>query len=248
MNAVELALAAEQVGGHGRVLVLHEHVAVIQRDAQVRAVCSVENHAGHTHGVDERVRALLVGFVLNRDLEVGRVVANLLECGYELVEDASVGDLEAVVKAVVAEPDGHRVATGSAAVVARLVAELKGFRGKGIIGIAQVTVEEGVAEAQRAAVQLQVVSCELGGHVLSRDTCAVLGVVEVDVREAHALELREHAIKILAAIAKIGVDTSCKLHASTSFTFVLDRFCPFEHLIYIRNSIRAAACAPGLTL
>ena len=104
------------------------------------------------------------------------------------------------------------------------------------------------AEAQRAAVQLQGVSCELGGHVLSRDTCAVLGVVEVDVREAHALELREHAIKILVAIAKIGVDTSCKLHASTSFTFVLDRFCPFEHLIYIRNSIRAAACAPGLTL
>ena len=104
------------------------------------------------------------------------------------------------------------------------------------------------ATHNRPAVQLQVVSCELGGHVLSRDTCAVLGVVEVDVREAHALELREHAIKILVAIAKIGVDTSCKLHASTSFTFVLDRFCPFEHLIYIRNSIRAAACAPGLTL
>ena len=69
--------------------------------------------------------------------------------------------LGAPSRTVVAEPDGHRVATGSAAVVARLVAELKGFRGKGIIGIAQVTVEEGVAEAQRAAVQLQVVR---GGH------------------------------------------------------------------------------------
>ena len=79
-----------------------------------------------------------------------------------------------------AEPDGHRVATGSAAVVARLVAELKGFRGRGIIGIARVTVEEGVAEAQRAAVQLQVGAASLAAMPLSRDTCAVLGVVEVD--------------------------------------------------------------------
>jgi hypothetical protein len=70
--------------------------------------------------------------------------------------------------------------------------------------------------------------------------------VEVNVREAHALELRDHAIKILVAIAKVGVDTSCKLHASASFAFVLDRSCSFEHLIHIRNPIRAAACAPGL--
>lgn len=61
MNAVELAGTAEDIGSHRGVLVLHEHVTVIERDTQILAVRRVEDHAGEAHRIDIGVAALLIG-------------------------------------------------------------------------------------------------------------------------------------------------------------------------------------------
>ena len=75
MHAEELAAPAEDIARHGRVLMLHKHVAVIERHAQIGAINLGKHHARDTHAVDERVRALLERLVLDAYLEIGRVIA-----------------------------------------------------------------------------------------------------------------------------------------------------------------------------
>ena len=54
-------------------------------------------------------------------------------------------------------------------------------------------------------------------HLLSRHGTHVLWIVQVHMREADLLELREHAIKIPVSRPEIRVDSSRQLHSGCSF-------------------------------
>ena len=184
VNAVELAGTAEDIGSHRGVLVLHEHVTVIERDTQILAVRRVEDHAGEAHRIDIGVAALLIGLVLDEDMQVGRIVADRLERLNEVVKHVGVVDLEAVVEAIVAEPDRHGIAAAGATVIAGLIAELKRLSSERGILVAQVPIDKIAAKAKSRAVELKVVCVELGLHLLGGDAHHVLRVIKVHMGEA----------------------------------------------------------------
>lgn len=117
-------------------------------------------------------------------MQVGRIVADRLERLNEVVKHVGVVDLEAVVEAIVAEPDRHGIAAAGATVIAGLIAELKRLSSERGILVAQVPIDKIAAKAKSRAVELKVVCVELGLHLLGGDAHHVLRVIKVHMGEA----------------------------------------------------------------
>lgn len=145
-------------------------------------------------------------------MQIGRIVANRLERLNEVVKHEGVVDLEAVVKAVMTEPDRHGIAAAGATVITGLIAELKRLPSECGILIAQVAIDKVVAKAKSSAVELEVVRVELGLHLLGGDVHHVLRVIKVHMGEADVLELVEDAVDVLLTGSVVGVDAGCEFH------------------------------------
>ena len=146
-------------------------------------------------------------------MQVGCIVADRLERLNEVVKHAAVVDLEAVVKAIVTEPDRHGIAAAGATVVAGLIAKLKRLPSERGILVAQVTIDEVAAKAKGRAVELEIVRVELGLHLLGGDACHMLGVVKVHMGEADTLELIKDVVDVLLTGSVVRVDTGCEFHS-----------------------------------
>ena len=92
---------------------LHEHVAEIQRTPDVRAVNLAQEVHHHSCAVDHREVTLLVGLVLDGNLDLllalaaCRVIRNFPHAVNYLIESALIIHLERVIKAVILKPQRY---------------------------------------------------------------------------------------------------------------------------------------------